>query len=191
MSKHSTPSQVYEVDNNIVLRTAEVGDAQLISQYFTVNRDFLKPWEPERDEAFYSYVGWHQRLVKLSELHRLGIGFYLLITDKNTQAMYGTISFSNLVRFPMHSCTVGYSLAESAQGKGIMSRALKMACHYMFDMQNMHRISACYMPHNQRSAAVLNKAGFVEEGFAKDYLLINGQWQDHKMMSLTNLHWQG
>ncbi|MCA2465422.1 30S ribosomal protein S5 alanine N-acetyltransferase, partial [Vibrio alginolyticus] len=32
--------------------------------------------------------------------------------------------------------------------------------------------------------------GFSKEGYAKDYLLINGEWQDHVLTSLTNPHWQ-
>ncbi len=48
---------------------------------------------------------------------------------------------------------------------------------YMFDVQNMHRLMAGYMPHNERSAGVLEHLGFVREGFAKDYLQINGKWK--------------
>ena len=71
-----------------------------------------------------------------------------------------------------------------------MTRSLTLATQYMFKQQNMHRIMASYMPHNQASEAVLKRLGFVEEGFAKDYLLINGQWQDHKLTSLVNPNWQ-
>lgn len=181
---------VHQVDNDIALRTATVDDAVLISQYFCDNREYLKPWEPQRTPAFYAPITWRDRLVKLHELHRLGMAYYLLIIDQATSEMLGTISFSNLAKFPLYSCSVGYSLAEKAQGRGIMSRALKMACEYMFSEQNMHRINAAYMPHNQRSAAVLKRVGFVEEGFAANYLLIDGQWRDHRLVALLNEHWQ-
>ncbi|CAH0539589.1 ribosomal protein S5-alanine N-acetyltransferase [Vibrio marisflavi] len=190
MNKISTPTQVYEVDGEILLRTAQVFDAELISQYFCTNKAFLQPWEPKREDAFYTIAGWSKKLIKLNELHKLGIGFYLLIIDRNTQEMLGTISFSNLSRFPMYSCTVGYSVAEHAQGKGIMSRALPMAVNYMFSIQNMHRIGAGYLPCNERSAAVLKKLGFKKEGYAEEYLLINGKWQDHVLTALTNPNWK-
>ena len=191
METISTSSQVYECDGEIVLRTADLADAELICNYFIDNRAFLTPWEPARDEQFYTHYGWYQRLTKLRELHRMGMGYYLLITEAESGKMLGTISFSNLVRFPMYSCTVGYSLAESAQGNGTMSRALKMACDYMFRIHNMHRIRACYMPHNSRSEAVLMRLGFDYEGMAKAYLLINGKWADHKMVALINPDWRG
>jgi ribosomal-protein-alanine N-acetyltransferase len=190
MNRISTPTQVYEFDEDIVVRTAEPTDGKLISNYFVANKTHLKPWEPTREEAFYTESGWTQRLIKLHELHRMGLGYYLLILDKSSNQMLGTISFSNLTRFPFHACSVGYSLAEQAQGKGIMTRALKLATNYMFKVQNMHRIMASYMPRNHSSEAVLKRAGFHKEGFAKDYLLIDGKWEDHCLTSLINENWK-
>lgn len=190
MSKVSTPQQMYEVDGDIIVRTAEATDASMICAYFIENRRHLQQWEPKREPEFFSQAGWAQRLIKLSELHKMGLGFYLLVLDRESGNMLGTISFSNLARFPFHACNVGYSLAKTAQGRGVMTRALTLATQYMFNIQNMHRIMASYMPHNQRSEAVLKRLGFEEEGFAKDYLLINGQWQDHKLTSLVNPNWK-
>ena len=54
----------------------------------------------------------------------------------------------------------------------------------------MHRIIAAYLPHNQRSGKLLKQLGFVVEGYARDDLMINGQWQDHILTSLINHNWQ-
>ncbi|MGD8233026.1 ribosomal protein S5-alanine N-acetyltransferase [Vibrio sp. TRT 1302] len=189
MERVSTPTQVFEWDEDIVVRSAEPMDGKLISDYFIANREHLKPWEPKRDEAFFEESGWTQRLIKLAELHRMGLGYYLLILDRSTNEMLGTISFSNISRFPFHACNVGYSLAHGAQGRGAMTRGLKLAVNYMFNIQNMHRIMASYMPRNVRSEAVLERVGFQKEGFAKDYLLIDGQWEDHCLTSLVNPNW--
>ena len=134
--------------------------------------------------------GWLQKLIKLNELHRMGLGYYCLLVRASSGEMLGTISFSNLSRFPFYSCNVGYSLAEKAQGHGYMRRGLTMACDYMFNVQKLHRIQAGYMPHNKRSEAVLEHVGFNREGYAKDYLLINGEWQGHVLTSLINPNWQ-
>ncbi|WP_375750057.1 ribosomal protein S5-alanine N-acetyltransferase [Vibrio sp. HN007] len=179
----------FELDG-VVVRLAEKDDAKRISEYFRNNRDHLCPWEPYREEDFYTEYGWAKKLVKLCELHLMGLGFYCLIIDKETDKMLGTISFSNITRFPLHNCFVGYSLDEHAQGRGIMRKSLKKACEWVFATQNMHRITASYMPSNLKSAAVLESVGFHEEGFAKDYLLINGKWEDHKITALINKNWQ-
>ncbi len=191
MERVSTPVQVFEQDEDIILRTAEPTDGKLISDYFIANRDFLREWEPKREDAFFSEAGWTQRLIKLNELHRMGLGYYLIILDSNSGEMLGTISFSNISRFPFHACNVGYSLSQTAQGRGVMTRALRMAVEYMFNIQNLHRIMAGYMPRNKRSESVLKRLEFTQEGLAKDYLLINGKWEDHVLTSLTNANWEG
>ncbi|NOI75288.1 30S ribosomal protein S5 alanine N-acetyltransferase [Vibrio coralliilyticus] len=190
MERLSTPQQVFEQDGDIILRTAEPTDGQLISDYFIANRAHLKQWEPRREDAFFSESGWTQRLIKLNELHRMGLGYYLIIIDSESGEMLGTVSFSNISRFPFHACNLGYSLGENAQGRGVMTRALKIAVNYMFSIQNIHRIMAGYMPRNQRSEAVLNRLGFKQEGFAEDYLLIDGRWEDHNLTSLINPNWK-
>ncbi|WED28028.1 GNAT family N-acetyltransferase [Vibrio sp. DW001] len=172
------------------VRLATKDDAKLISDYFIKNKEYLRPWEPVREKAFFTEAGWEKKLIKLNELHLLELGFYCLIINRISGDMLGTISFSNLTRFPVHSCSVGYSLDEDMQGKGIMSQALNLACGWMFKVQNMHRISASYMPMNLKSAAVLKSKGFEKVGFAKDYLLINGRWEDHNLTALLNKEWR-
>ena len=42
------------------------------------------------------------------------------------------------------------------------------------------------MPRNLASRRAAAKAGFIEEGLAKDYLKINGRWEDHLHMVRRN-----
>lgn len=70
-----------------------------------------------------------------------------------------------------------------------MRRALTAVTEWMFIDKHFHRIMAAYMPHNNKSGSVLTAVGFEHEGLAKDYLLINGQWQDHILTSLINPNW--
>ena len=85
---------------------------------------------------------------------------------------------------------MGYSLAADRQGKGYMSEALEIAIAYVFTQLNLHRIMAAYLLDNQRSGKLLKRIGFVVEGYACDYLMINGQWQDHILTSLINRNWK-
>ncbi|KIC73188.1 hypothetical protein DB44_BJ00010 [Candidatus Protochlamydia amoebophila] len=70
-----------------------------------------------------------------------------------------------------------------------MSEAVAKAIKYMVEQQKLHRIMANYMPSNKKSACLIQKLGFVVEGHAKKYLLINGQWEDHILTSITNENW--
>lgn len=175
---------------DIQVRLAQKNDGKLISDYFSRNRLHLQEWEPTREEAFFTEQGWKAKLTKLTELHALSLGFYCLIIDLKSNQMLGTISFSNVIRFPVHSCSVGYSLDKEAQGKGTMRKALGIACEWMFKIQNIHKISASYMPRNTKSESVLLANKFEPVGYAKDYILIDGRWQDHKLTTLINQYWQ-
>ena len=41
-----------------------------------------------------------------------------------------------------------------------------------------------------RRDRLLRRLGFVVEGYARDYLMIAGKWEDHILTSLTNPRWQ-
>ncbi|HCI02982.1 MAG: hypothetical protein CMH96_06665 [Oceanospirillaceae bacterium] len=57
---------------------------------------------------------------------------------------------------------------------------------YIFHSLGLHRIQASYMVNNHRSGRLLRHLGFLQEGLAKDYVHINGQWQDHILMAKLN-----
>src|SRR4029077_11941499 len=98
-------------------------------------------------------------------------------------------AFSNIIRGPLQACFLGYALGERHQGTGVMTEALRLAIDYMFREMHIHRISANYMPHNTASAAVLKRLGFTVEGYSRDYLRIEGRWQDHILTSLLDPEW--
>ena len=54
---------------------------------------------------------------------------------------------------------------------------------------DLHRVHAAFLPSNIASRRVLEKNGFVEEGYAERYLQINGRWEDHVLMGLTEERW--
>ena len=54
----------------------------------------------------------------------------------------------------------------------------------------LFRVEAACLPHNVPSRALLRKAGFREEGYAREYLCINGKWQDHVLFGLLASEWQ-
>jgi ribosomal-protein-alanine N-acetyltransferase len=65
-----------------------------------------------------------------------------------------------------------------------MFKAVKALIPFIFTTLGLHRIEAACLPENGPSRNLLVKAGFREEGIAKRYLQINGQWSDHVLFAL-------
>ncbi|NIF20516.1 MULTISPECIES: ribosomal protein S5-alanine N-acetyltransferase [Pantoea] len=177
------------ITDRLVVRLVHERDAWRLADYYAENRAFLKPWEPIRDESHCYPSGWQARLGLINDLHKQGSAYYFALLDPNENEIRGVANFSNVLRGSFHACYLGYSLAEKWQGQGLMFEALQIAIRYMQRQQHMHRIMANYMPHNQRSGDLLARLGFEKEGYAKDYLLIDGKWQDHVLTALTNPDW--
>ncbi|MEA5602238.1 GNAT family N-acetyltransferase [Nostoc sp. UHCC 0252] len=179
------------VSDRLLLRAGIHEDIPQILEYFIYNKTYLTPFYPLWADGFFTEEYWQYQIENsfLEFINGQSLKLFIF-TKKNPTIIIGTINFSNFVRGAAHFCYVGYSLAESKQGKGYMAEGLKAATEYLFQELNFHRVMANYMPHNQRSGNVLKRLGFVIEGYARDYLLINGKWEDHIMTSLTNTNWQ-
>ncbi len=174
-----------------LLRLAQPADVPAIIRYYTENETHLAPFEPIRSAGFYTEHYWsrevEQRLAEFEADQSLRL---FLFKRENPDIIIGSLNFANFIRGAFQSCTLGYSIAAAEQGKGYMSEALKIGIHYGFYELNLHRVIASYLPHNQRSGGLLKRLGFVVEGYARDYLMIAGQWQDHVITSLINPDWQ-
>ncbi|MGL5007742.1 MAG: ribosomal protein S5-alanine N-acetyltransferase [Plesiomonas sp.] len=186
MFGYSPIPQVRLLTERLVVRLAHEKDAVKIAEYYCHNRDYLQPWEPKRDAGHFTVSGWNARLSLISEYHRQGAAFSFLLLDQTESHVLGVINYSNIIRGVFQACYLGYSLGKQFVGKGLMYEALKESNRYMLEKQQLHRIMANYMPHNQRSGNLLARLGFEREGYAKEYLLINGVWQDHVMTALTH-----
>ncbi|AKG23814.1 GNAT family N-acetyltransferase [Calothrix sp. 336/3] len=175
----------------LILRLGTPEDIPAIIQYFTDNKTYLTPFYPTWQPGFFTEEYW-QNQVEMSvwEFVRDRSLRLLIVPKVSPHLVIGVINFHNFVRGAAQYCTVGYSLAETQQGKGYMHEALTAANNYLFQVLKMHRIMANYMPHNQRSGQLLKRLGFIPEGYARDFLLINGEWQDHILTSLVNPQWQ-
>lgn len=76
---------------------------------------------------------------------------------------------------------MGYYIAESFWGKGLMTEAVKQVCEYVFDHSDIIRIYAEPFAYNTASCRVLEKAGFQLEGTLKSNAVKNGKILDMKM----------
>ncbi|CAN5702536.1 GNAT family N-acetyltransferase [soil metagenome] len=188
MSNSDTVPPIIETPR-LYLRLLEPDEADLAVAFYLGNKEHLEKTGPRWTSDFFDLERWRLQLeVNLDEF-RTDQSLKLFIFEKQTDSIIGFVNFNNIVRRVAQYCNIGYSLAQNKQGHGFMEEALRHSIKYSFQVMNLHRVMANYMPHNVRSGNVLKKLGFTAEGFARDYLFIHGRWEDHVLTSLTNDNW--
>lgn len=174
----------------LTLRLAELDDLTSILQFYRENRDHFSPWWPEWEADFFTENYWSKRIVRELQQFEVGAAVRLSVFHKTySSRIIGLTGFSNVVRGAAQFCNLGYGMDFREEGKGLMTEAVGAGIDYLFSEWNLHRIQAAYIPHNRASGRVLKRLDFVVDGYARDYLRINGEWQDHILMSLTNRNW--
>lgn len=162
------------------------GLAPLLADYRTRNRAHLGPWEPPRHESYYTLKQARVNIAAMLELYETDQCMPLVVLDAQGQKIIATVNVSNIVRGIFQAANLGYGLDGQLQGQGYMTEILTAAVPALFDHLHLHRLMANYIPSNHRSGAVLERVGFEKEGLAKNYLFINGKWQDHILTARIN-----
>jgi ribosomal-protein-alanine N-acetyltransferase len=176
----------------LAVRLARPGMEQPLARFLRDNfRGHLDRWSPPVGAAFFTEAFWAERLVlSLDEYHAGRSARFVLQELDGATALdapiIGTCNYTNIVRGPFQACYLGYQLGRAHEGRGFMAEALRATNAFMFETLRLHRIMANYRPENARSAALLERLGFVREGIARDYLFIDGAWRDHVLTSLTH-----
>lgn len=175
----------------LILRPGLQTDVPAILHYYRENEAHLTPFEPRWHDNFLTEAFWRERIERsLVEFNYSQALRFFMFKRSTTDRVIGTVNFTQFTFGAAESCLLGYGLAQTEQGHGYMLESLQTAIQYIFKDLNLHRIMATYMPRNQRSSNVLKRLGFVVEGYARDYLLIDGKWEDHILTSLINPDWQ-
>ncbi|HEX4859049.1 MAG TPA: GNAT family N-acetyltransferase [Usitatibacteraceae bacterium] len=182
------------MSEGLVLESARLIIASPVAARAGAMRDFvvrnaghLKPWSPPSPAGVETIEHWLE-VVETAQQARLAgtLVRFWLSPRSEPGAVIGSVGFSQIARGPFCNCVMGYQLEAALEGQGLMREALSSAMQYMFDEQRLHRIAANYRPENTRSGRLLAHLGFNIEGYARDYLFIDGAWRDHILTSKVN-----
>lgn len=94
-------------------------------------------------------------------------------------------SFWSIEHGDFQACTLSFLLDQQLEGRGLMQAALAPAVREVVARYHLHRIMATHLPENRRSARLLRRLGFVVEGYARDFVKVNGEWRDNVLLSLV------
>ncbi len=170
--------------DGVRLRTPQLGDYAAWAELRARSRAFLTPWEPTWPTDDLTRAAFRRRIRRYSQDVREDTGYAFFIFDDAGDALVGGLTLGNIRRGVTQSCGLGYWVGEPHARKGYMTRAVAAALGFAFQRLRLHRVEAACLPQNQASIRLLEKAGFAREGYARRYLCINGQWQDHLLYAM-------
>jgi ribosomal-protein-alanine N-acetyltransferase len=109
---------------------------------------------------------------------------YNLLIFALDETLLGGIGLSNIRRGVSETASLGYWVGEAFAGQRYMTEALPLVLDFAFDRLGLHRVEAACLPSNTPSRSLLRRAGFRQEGYAREYLCIEGKWQDHLLFAI-------
>jgi len=165
--------------DGILLRMPQTTDFEEWSALREASRDFLAPWEPTWPDDDLTRGAFRRRIKRYAEDLRTDQGYAFLITCTTDGALVGGLTLANIRRGVAQAGSLGYWVGLPFVRQGYMTAAVRAVIPFAFASLRLHRVEAACIPSNTGSIKLLEKTGFVREGYAREYLCINGTWQDH------------
>ena len=166
-------------------RLITLDDVPALTELLTTHRDFLAPWEPTRPDDYFTEDSQSVLTERLLNQHGAGTTVPHVVLD-DVDRIVGRITLNEIVRGPLQSCSLGYWVDPTHNGRGVATAAAREFVRLAFEDLELHRVQAGTLVHNVRSQRVLEKVGFERYGLAPTYLKIAGEWQDHILFQIIN-----
>jgi len=163
----------------VTLRQPQMSDHPEWAALREKSRAFLEPWEPVWPADDLTRGAFRRRLKRYAEDQRSDQAYSFFIFRSADEVLVGGITLSNVRRGVAQAGSIGYWMGESYARQGLMSVALRALIVFSFSGLRLHRLEAACITTNVASIRLLEKSGFQREGYARQYLCINGTWQDH------------
>ena len=167
------------IGEGVVLRTPQMTDYNDWAALRERSREFLTPWEPTWPADDLSRSAFRRRIRRYAEDLRTDQGYAFLIVSNADDAIVGGLTLANIRRGVAQAGSLGYWMGLPFVRRGYMTAAVRAVIPFSFNTLRLHRLEAACIPSNAGSIRLLENTGFVREGYAREYLCINGIWQDH------------
>lgn len=86
---------------------------------------------------------------------------------------------------------IGFSFAPAHQGRGYATEAVRRLLDYLLVERGKHRVSAQCDDRNERSAALLRRAGMRREGLLVEATWAKGEWTNDELYAVLRTEWSG
>ena len=181
------PESGHRLDGEgVFLRAPRTADYAEWRELRAASRNFLQAWEPTWPFDDLTRAAYRRRLSAYARDRDLGLAYPFFVFRAEDEALTGGITLSNIRRGVAQMGSIGYWCGRPFTRQGHTLAAVQAVAHFSFRTLGLHRLEAACIPENGPSRRLLAKAGFVEEGYAKAYLKINGAWRDHVLFGLVS-----
>ena len=92
----------------------------------------------------------------------------------------GVINLNSIIRGTFQNAFLGYYAFSPYEKKGLMQEGPVLVIRHAFSRLRLHRVEANIQPGNRKSLILVQRCGFVREGFSRHYLKVRGRWRDHE-----------
>jgi [ribosomal protein S5]-alanine N-acetyltransferase len=163
----------------VVLRAPQMSDHAEWAALREASRDFLTPWEPAWPADDLARSSFRRRIKRYSEDQRGDLAYAFFVFRKIDEVLVGGLTLANIRRGCAQAGSLGYWMGAAYARQGHMTAAVTAIIPFAFGTLKLHRIEAACIPANVASVRLLERTGFKREGFGRQYLCIDGAWQDH------------
>jgi ribosomal-protein-alanine N-acetyltransferase len=165
--------------DGVTLRTPQMADFPEWAALREASRDFLTPWEPTWPVDDLTRSAFRRRIRRYSEDIRTDQGYAFLIFRNPDGVLVGGLTLANIRRGVAQAGSLGYWMGLPHVRQRYMTAAVRAIVPFALETLRLHRLEAACIPTNAGSIRLLENTGFMREGYAREYLCINGMWQDH------------
>ena len=175
---------IYETDRLYIQILNGTYAAQSL-RFYEDDRELFERYEPTRPNNFYT-ENYHRYLLnyEYNRILRGDLMRYYFFPKDDADRIIGTVSLRNIVHGAYEKCEIGYKLSGDYQGQGYAREGIACVLQIAFEELGLRRIEAYCMPENASSIRLLESLHFQPEGRLRQYVQINGRYEDHLLYSL-------
>ena len=169
----------------VFLRPPRVGDYEEWANLRRKSEAFLRPWEPTWPKDDLTLPAYRRRLRGYWRDMRGDSAYPFFVFEREHGRLVGALTLSSVRRGVAQSASLGYWIGQPHARKGYMTDAVRTLVRHAIFVLMLNRVEAACIPENEASRRLLERCGFVREGFARQYLKINGRWRDHLLFAIV------
>jgi ribosomal-protein-serine acetyltransferase len=172
------------LDDRRKLRLTETSDAEELHRVVAANREHLSAWMPWA--AGQTLEGTRAFIETSRAEFAVNRAFHTVIVEDGR--IVGTVGCHRL-EWENRSASLGYWLAESAQGRGTVTMAARALIDFAFGPWKLNRVDIHAGVENRRSRAVAERLGFQFEGVLREFERVGDRFVDHAIYSMLAREW--